>query len=269
MRDNRRDRRPARSLPSDLVRIGLTRHGVGQPRHASLMLWRASSRKPRDGKIEAAPKELHRADLAEIPRAEIFEHTVDLDQRPPEAAYRFGIIGCVRPVPLEWYRRGHLVWHAADCGAQTKLICHRKEARIEVGDRHRFERDDAARSVAQGADQLVIHKIEIELDAKVVHGDQGRRQSTRGDIERRVPSMVDPRHASTIWSQRSSVVQVTFQDSYGISGQGSFIPAVSLASELDETVAHLGENSRRLRGRAPSWTEEVRFGSKTDKLYVT
>ena len=60
------------------VRIGFTGDGVGQAGHAARMKRRATSGEPRHREIEAAPKEMDRARLAQEPRAEELEDAIRL-----------------------------------------------------------------------------------------------------------------------------------------------------------------------------------------------
>ena len=53
----------------------------------------ATAGKTGDGEIEAAPKEMHGARLADKAGAEEFEDAIGADERPPEVMGRLRIVG--------------------------------------------------------------------------------------------------------------------------------------------------------------------------------
>ena len=98
----------------------------------------------------------------------------------------------MRRIFLERNRVGYFIWHPIDCRSNAKFIRQSKEACIEVRDRHRTQRKTAAPAVGHGADELVTQEIKLELDAAAGRRNERRRQSARSDVERRMPTMIDP-----------------------------------------------------------------------------
>jgi hypothetical protein len=66
------------------MRIGFLRDDILHMRHAAWMTRRLSARKPRHGEIETAPKEMHRARLAEKARAEMRKDLLRRHKCAPE-----------------------------------------------------------------------------------------------------------------------------------------------------------------------------------------
>jgi len=73
------------------------------------MKWRRSPGEARHGKIETAPEEVNRADLAEKARAKKLEDAINLDHRPPEAVSRIGVVRRVDMIG----RKSDRIWDLA------------------------------------------------------------------------------------------------------------------------------------------------------------
>jgi hypothetical protein len=64
----------------------------------------AATGETRDGEIEASPKEMYWARLAEKRAAEIGEYVVRDQKNLPKSVYELAIVGCIRQIPTEWNR---------------------------------------------------------------------------------------------------------------------------------------------------------------------
>ena len=107
----------------------------------------------------------------------------------------------MKPTPLD-------LWSVSFCGLlgapNTKLDSETSERPrdidlaetfIEFSDTHRLQCESSSRAAGNGADQAMFYEVEVELHTPLASRNQGRRQATGCDIERRVPGMVDPRRA--------------------------------------------------------------------------
>jgi len=135
---------------------------------------------------------MNRADLAQIPRAEILEHPIYLHQRPPKSRHCIRIIRLMREVPFEGDRIGNFVWRAVDFGSNAQFARQCEEAVVEFRNRHGLQCERPSGTVSHGPDQLMAYKIKVELDASAADRDQRRRQPACGHVERGMPSMVYP-----------------------------------------------------------------------------
>ena len=97
-----------------LVRIRLAGDGVGQPGHAAGMERSRPPGEARDREVEAAPEEVHRARLSEEAAPEQLEDAIGLDEHPPEAMGRLGVVAGVGAVLRERDGVGHLVRQLVD-----------------------------------------------------------------------------------------------------------------------------------------------------------
>src|ERR1017187_8351460 len=91
------------------VRVGLSRNWIGAGTR-----WSDTAAEAGHGKVEASPKELHRAGLADETGAKLLEHGVAPHQDSPESVNRVGIVGGVDLVRLEWNWIGKFVGHGVD-----------------------------------------------------------------------------------------------------------------------------------------------------------
>ena len=85
------------------------------------------------------------------------------------------------------------VRHAIEACANAEIVRQRQEPPMELGNRHRFQREGLRGAVARAAGQLVIDEIEVELHAPACRWNRRCRQAARGNVERCVPRMVQPR----------------------------------------------------------------------------
>src|SRR5262249_14297545 len=118
-----------------LVRVRFAGHRIRQPRYATGVRRRRASREARDGQVEAAPEEMHRAHLAEETAAKVRDDDVGLQQYAPEAPGRIGVVAAVCAVLGEANRVDELHRSVVDRDRDTELAQHRADACVEVGDR--------------------------------------------------------------------------------------------------------------------------------------
>src|SRR5260221_1109717 len=150
------------------------------------------SRETGHREIEAAPKEMDGARLAEKAGTEELEDPIDLDERAPEAVGRAGIIACVASVlrKPDWVR--HLIRHFmnADRNAEVaqKIHC----SVIELGDWLRSERKSLFLALAGPPDQLVVEEIKLELKSFFADRDRRCAEPAGGNVKRDLPAMVQP-----------------------------------------------------------------------------
>ena len=132
-------------------------------------------------------------DGLDLPRklsAEAFQRHVGDGEDAPHA------LGDLRTIfgdggPLGERGRIHdLDRHRPDFYIDLKRGEPRHDLGIEIGDRHRRERNDLALPVARRDDEPVVEKIEIDLESSVAVRHRRSRQPARGQIERDMPPMV-------------------------------------------------------------------------------
>src|SRR5690606_914230 len=176
----------------NLAVIRFLRDVVRQRGYAARMKRRTPPRKSGDCEIEAPPEQVNGAGFTHEGRSEAFEHAVERDQGAMKASYGVTVVRTVAMVFRERHRVGDFVrppvedWRAAELRDQPD------EIRMKRGNRGRREWKRCLTAVAAPADDLVISKVEQDLDAGAV-GDQRRGQPDWCHIEGRGPRMVDPR----------------------------------------------------------------------------
>src|SRR5690554_3758392 len=107
-------------------------------------------------------------------------------------------VAVIGPVPMilgEGYRVGYFIRLTIECRRAAQLRDHLQETGVECGDRRRFEREGRAAAVTGGSQDLVLSKVEQDLDARAVEYGRGT-QTAWGDIEGRMPRMIQPRGMS-------------------------------------------------------------------------
>ena len=67
---------------------------------------------------------------------------------------------------------GNLVWRAVDLCSNCKLVCHGEKALVEFSYRHGHQGKSLSGAVVQGADQLMVYEIELELDVSSIRGNE-------------------------------------------------------------------------------------------------
>ena len=144
--------------------VRLAGYRIRQCRDAAGVKRRATPGEPGHGKVETAPEQVDRADLADETRAEPLEDLRDRDKRPEKARDRVGIVGPGLPVVTERDRVRHLVGPAMKLRGAAERGDHLDKARVEFGNRHRAERNGGAAPVAGRADNGMIEEVECDLD---------------------------------------------------------------------------------------------------------
>src|SRR5215831_2744801 len=100
-------------------------------------------RPPREtghGEVEAAPKEMNRACLAQEAGSKKLEYAIGLDERAPKAVGGGGVVGGVGAVLRKWDRMGHLVRHLMDGDRDSDTVQNVDDPMVEVGDGSRLQR---------------------------------------------------------------------------------------------------------------------------------
>src|SRR3954452_17134651 len=177
----------------ELVRIGLARERVRQPRQAAGTGRRRPPRDPRHREVEAAPEEMHRARLAEKTGAEELEDAIGLDERAPEAMRRGGIVGGVDAVLREADRVRDLVRHLLDRDRDAEAAKDFHERSMEVGDGLRLERQRPLLAAAGSRGEAVADEVELELEDLAADRNRRGSEPARRDVERNLPAVVGPR----------------------------------------------------------------------------
>src|SRR5580704_4411623 len=98
------------------------------------------ARKPGHREIEAAPKEMHRAGLADKAAAEKLEDAIGLHEGAPEAMRCPGIVTGMAAIRRKTYRVCHLVWHFIDGDRDPNPAQQVERAAIKLGDGLGLER---------------------------------------------------------------------------------------------------------------------------------
>src|ERR1051325_1098575 len=148
---------------ADLVRIRLA---IDRIRNVWVAGWRrrAAAGKARHREIEAAPEEMHRADLAGEAGAEGREDLIDFGKRAPEAGALLRVVGGVNAVLIQPDLIGDFDRYWPDMDVDTERVQSTHEFGVELRDRVRREGDAIAAAVAKIDAQHVIDKIEIDLE---------------------------------------------------------------------------------------------------------
>src|SRR5690242_1723887 len=176
-----------------LVAIRLAGHGIGQAGKAAGMARRRAAGKTRRSEIEAAPEKVDRARLAEEASAECAEHALHLDQRAPEAAGGLPIIGSLGTILGEGHRIRHFAGLRIEPAIDVKIAKRGHHRGVEIGNRAGFQRDQAFVTVARREPHAISQQIEIDLEKAIVYRDRRGRPAARGEVERHMPTMVEPR----------------------------------------------------------------------------
>ena len=118
---------------------------------------------------------MHRARLAEEAAAKQLENAIGLDEDPPEAMGRGGVVGDVGAVLREADGLGHLVRHLVDHHADAEVAQEVHRSTIEVRHRLRREGERALLAPAGAGDEAVAG--EVELDLEQFGADRDRRRA--------------------------------------------------------------------------------------------
>ena len=147
-----------------------------------------------DGKIEAAPPELHRAGLASETGAVAREHRDHRGQRLAQPLGRIAVIFPARRVLGERDRAFDLVGRAVEGRRQFVAIEQGDQPVMKRGDAAGVERQLLARFVARPHHDRVAAKVERQRESPAVarRGRQ-RREAARIGLECDMPAVIHPR----------------------------------------------------------------------------
>jgi hypothetical protein len=169
-----------------------------------------------DHQVVAAPEETNRTALAGEAGTKGLEDPVGLQQHAPVAVDALGIIGRMHLILGERDGVRDLVRDRmkADLDPEPGQEVH--EPPVEVCDRHRPERQSACSAVAHRDEQPMVDEIEVDLELAQPVRDRQRCEATRGDVEGRVPGVIEPRglgqpNLADDLGHRCKVVQVSAQ----------------------------------------------------------
>jgi hypothetical protein len=113
--------------------------------------------------IKAAPKEMYETDLPEIPRAESIKHAINRDDRLEKPRYGVGIIGPRSPIISKRNGIGNFIRATVELRRAAELRDQVQEARIELSNGHRAEREARSASIRCCANDRMVEKIESYL----------------------------------------------------------------------------------------------------------
>src|ERR1022692_3640041 len=136
---------------------------------------------------------MHRTIFADEARSKFLENTVARNQYLPETMRIFTIVRSMLRIALKAHRVRHLAGHRPDFYLDAKRSQGRHELRIELGDRLRLKLHRPRRAPARLDDQLVLDKIELNLENPVSIRNRGGSQPPRVNIKRNPPPVVDQR----------------------------------------------------------------------------
>src|SRR5438128_7686803 len=128
-------------------------------RNATWMRRRRAAGKTRHRQIEASPKKMNRTAFPAKTRAEIFKYPIGLDERAPEAACVFGVVGSMLLVAIQRNRILDLVRHGVDTNRQLKLGQSTHDGPVKIRNRTRPQFGGAMPAIIAIDPELVINKI--------------------------------------------------------------------------------------------------------------
>lgn len=173
--------------------IGLPDHRIGQMGNSSRVNRRAPAREPGVRQIEAAPKNVDWAALADESPTELLQDPAGLGEDGPATGGGIRIVRPMLPVVGEGQLVFHLAWHRSDTDVHAQRFEQRSVFAVEVGHGARHQGHGPGDAVT-GADlQVVIDEVELHLEetAVVRHGGGGEPASRR--IKGDVPPAIDGR----------------------------------------------------------------------------
>ena len=182
---------PPAAAPA-LVRVGFPGDVIGNARRPRMRRG-LPPRKAGRGEVEAPPEEVDRARLPQEIVSELLGHAIGLRESVPEPSRPRRVVRGVRSVLDERDRLRNLDRNRPDLDLDLEIGQRVHGLPVEVGDRHRAERQIAARSVARHDSVAMVEEVEIHLERAVVVGDGAGREPAAGQIEGDVPPVVDGR----------------------------------------------------------------------------
>ena len=106
-----------------------------------------------------------------------------------------GVVLRVQVILVEWHRVLDFNRHGPDAHVDVEVAQPFHEFDVEIGDRHRRQRKTLDAAVIPGDAQLVVDKIEQNVEGALAAAVLRRHQAARVDAEGRVPPMIDERRA--------------------------------------------------------------------------
>jgi hypothetical protein len=106
--------------------------------------------------------------------------------------YLRAVIGAPLVVIRERDRLRHLIGRRVYARRNTEIGQRARDPAIEVGDRHRLQREGQGPDIRAEA-QGVVHEVELQGEGARAVRDHTGGQPARRDIERRLPGMIQPR----------------------------------------------------------------------------
>src|SRR5580658_4661614 len=146
-----------------------------------------------DRQIETAPKKMHGACLTDESRAEFLEHAICLQEGAPESMRRVSIVGRMFAVGAEWDRAGNFTGQLGYPHLDAEIAERLHDGRMEIADRVRHQPEAPALSAACLDVEHMVDEVEPDLEVFTLVRDHGRRQAARGNVERHMPAVVEPR----------------------------------------------------------------------------
>ena len=136
---------------------------------------------------------MHGTAFADESAAELLQYPIGLTQRAPKAPCSFGIERKLRPVLAEGDRTRDLARIVADDDRHAQIGKRGHDGAVKFRDALRYQGELPARAIAHA--DVEHARIEIELHLEVARSVRNRRagQSLRGDIQRHVPAVIQPR----------------------------------------------------------------------------
>ena len=121
------------------------------------------------------------------------QHALDLDEDAPEPVRGRRVVRAVDGVLVEPNRRLNLDRHRPNLHRERHLAEHAHDVAVEVGDRSRRERQRSCRSIRRSNRQLVVDEVELDHERAPAMRQRPRGKTTRGDLQRDRPRMIDRR----------------------------------------------------------------------------
>jgi hypothetical protein len=153
----------------------------------------APARKPRHREIETAPEEMNRACLAEKAAAKELEDAIGLDERAPEAMRGGGVVTSMCVILRKADGIGHLVRQLVDRRFDSDLLQKIHHMAVEIGHRLRLQRHASLFTATGAQNELVTDEVEFDPEDFATDRYRRRAQPACGDIERNLPSVIEPR----------------------------------------------------------------------------
>src|SRR5665213_275944 len=138
---------------------------------------------------------MHRARFAEEAGAELLEYAIGVDEDLKKTPHCAGIVGRVPIILREPDRVRQFVWYLVDDDLDSDVGEIGHHGRVEARDRLPGQSKLAREAVAGRDPQRMVDEVEVDLEVARAVRDRRGRQSSRGDIERYMPGVIEPGRA--------------------------------------------------------------------------